>query len=266
MKDIYHDPAWGTLRHLLQSNTKIASEVRNHEVVEDADKLAATAFADPPRRLFPIYEKGAAILSYAYARTQDVPKATMSNIKEALAAYEVDMSIFDATSTKEAAAPKPEECLFPDLGLWPVRNATEVKTAEVALVQERTKLMPEARAAAYVRLYKMAQSHNVSLHPDSLRYAGLVETDTPALRDALRSRAVLAEKNASVSGAVKEKIATAYEKLASELESAPRRLRDRQLQAKIASAVSELDNASGLLARYDQIGRASCRERVSSPV
>ena len=252
MKDMFHDPAWGTMRDLLNRFPKVAAEVGSLEVPDSSDSLPDSAFADPYDRRFPIHEKRAAVLSYAYAREQSVSRQVLHNIKEALSAYDVDPETFTTESVKTAAPLAPEDCLFPDMGAWPIRTINEVKTAEHSLHREHTKLLPESRVEAYGRLYKRAYKLGVELDALSYKYAGFVETDTRSLRDELRARAIIVEKTASAEPPMRAVISAAYEKLAEVLDTQPRYLRDRRQQVKLASAVADLDARAGVTGRYDR--------------
>lgn len=252
MLDMFHDPAWGKMRDLFNRFPKVAAVAGSLDVADSADSLPSTCFADPNARLFPIHEKRAAVLSYAYAREQTVPRFVMNNIKEALAAYDVDESTFEQQAVKTAAPLAPEECLFPATGSWPIRTAGEVKTAEAALHQEHAKLLPDARVEAYGRLYKRAQELGVALDATSHKYAGFVETDTRELRDSLRARAIVAEKRGSATIEVRTKIAAAYEKIAATLDGLPRTIRNRPQQVKLASAIAELDEHANVTTQYDR--------------
>lgn len=252
MKDMFHDPGWGTMRDLFNRFPKIASLAGAMELADSSDALPDSAFADPIDRRFPIHEKRAAALSYLYAREQSVPRSVMLTIKEALSAYELDESMFVAEAQKTAAPLAPEHCLFPDMGAWPIRTKEEVKTAEQMLHREHSKLLPENRVEAYARLYKRAGEVGAELDALSYKYAGFVETDVVSLRDTLRARAVIVEKTGSAIPSVRDRIAAAYLKMAEVLDNEPRHLRDRTRQVKIASAVAELDAQAGVLGRYDR--------------
>lgn len=252
MKDMFHDPGWGTMRDLFNRFPKVAALAGSMDADAGSETLPNSAFADPHDRRFPIHEKSAAVLSYAYAREQSVPRYVMMNIKEALSAYDVDESVFTEEATKTAAPLAPEECLFPDMGAWPIRTAAEVKTAEQSLHRESHKLLADARVEAYGRLYKRAQEVGVQLDATSHKYAGFVETDTVRLREELLARSVIVEKTASVEAGVRARISAAYEKIAVALDGQPRMLRDRTRQVKLASAVADLDDAANVMSSYDR--------------
>lgn len=248
---MFHDPAWGTMRSLFDRHPKVASFVGDLSIPDSPDALPDHAFADQSTRRFPIHEKRAAALSYLYAREQAVPRSVMLTIKEALSAYDLDEKMFEPEQAKVAALAA-SDCLFPDMGAWPIRTSDEVKMAQEALHREAHKLQPEARVEAYGRLYKRAQELGVALDARSHKYAGFVETDARELRDNLRARAVLVEKTSSVGDAVRGKIRDAFNKLASTVEEKPGAFRSRPNQVKLASAVAELDAQAGVTGRYDR--------------
>lgn len=249
--DIYHDPGHGRLAHLLATMPNLATYLGNEKVAEDHDVTALPdhAFADPARRLFPIHTPKMAALSGAYARAAmldgvKIPAAVQLEIKTACDAYGLDeRSLFMVAVPVEKTAAA-EDCLFPEQRMYPIRTATEIKTAEERLLAEHTKLLPGSRVAAFARLFKRATALGVELTPTSYKYAGFVATDVAKLRDLLRARAVAC-------GTDHTKTAEAFDVLA---EHAGRRRKplSRVEQLKLAQTVSDLDESAGLVRHYDR--------------
>lgn len=239
MYDPFHDPGAGRLHQLYGKFPKLASLLNNSQIQGTGHDLPDTAFAWPAERRFPLHTPKMAALSHAYATEQSVPAEVVAAIKEALDAYQVPAEVFEEPLTK--IAEDPDDYLFPGARLYPVRNATEAKTAEERLLSQVQRLHPNARTDAFVRLHAKAAKFNVTLQNESHKYAGLTETDVQELKDQLRARAA---------ATTDEDARGAYEKLAAEVGKRPRDLRARSNQVKLADAISDLDVKAGLVPHY----------------
>lgn len=254
--DLYADPGHSLLRHLFDRHPDAAPLVKGAEFEDRREQIPHTAFAWPERQLFPVHSPEHAVVSYLYAKHGAaqtkiaaagrviplVPPAVVASIEEALDAYGVPRDKLAAVEEKVAAL-RDEDCLFSDTKAYPVRNPTEIKTAEARLLEQIRKLRPETRAEVFGKLASAAAAHGVELRPESYRWAGEAATDPHALASTLEVRAML-----SSDPAVKED----FGKLAEAVLSDRKGLRDRTTRIKIASAINDLDRRGGLARHYDR--------------
>jgi hypothetical protein len=241
--DQHSDPGFKRLRQLVKQYPQVYPHVKTASFDHDERTWPSTAFAWPAERKYPINSEKQAALSYLYAKDDPkVPIEVKNSIKEALLIYEIPLTIFEQQEEKVAAL-KPEDCLFSESQTYPIRNEAEIKYAEQRLLKQLTRLTPETRAKAFVRLNEKAAALNVQLQPISLRYAGQTETDVQYLADAIRAR----------SGAAKEaQFQEVYNKLADLVVQRPDLVHDRNARIKLASALNELDQKANLLHLYDK--------------
>lgn len=237
--DQFHDPVFGALVRIAADRPKLASAVMSFDVDEsELDRLPDGAFAWPEKRAFPVHSREHATLSRAYRLGMGgpVPSHVDVTIKEALDVYGVDDSIFDRV--KAAAAPRDDstDFLLPDIRRLRVTSAGHVKVAEDRLAAEGDRLSPGHRMLAGARLVEKAAFYGVRVSDETRRMAGLVATSTRELADWLEAR----------EGAAPPSCRDGYAKLASEVRRMPEELRDRAVQAKLASAIEELDGLAGL--------------------
>ena len=167
-----------------------------------------------------------------------VPKV----IEEALAAYEVPLNLL-APVEEKVASYRPEECVFPETGQYPVRNAEEVKVAEARLIEQHRRLRPETRARAFAKLAEAAETHGVPLRPEALRWSGSAVTDRGALTDTLAARASLAKTAEHRDAYLRVAEAVVYDRNG---------LLDHASRVKLAEAIGDLDEAAGLSKYYDR--------------
>jgi len=241
--DIFHDPGYGKLRHLLAEHPYARDYVGVMKIAEDQSELPDTAFADQNNRTYPVDSKEAAAISFLYAREDSkISPLTMGEIKTALQAYNVPENIFQKVIEKVAAAP--EDCVFPEKNLWPIRTAGEVKEAVEALISNRDKLLPESRVQAFGRIYKKAQALGMVVPPIAYRYVGATETDSSQLRDSLRARAEACSDEFTKKAFLE--LSEVVMKNNYELS------RSKNARIKLASAVDELDQRAGLRKLYDR--------------
>ena len=248
--DIHHDPGHARLARILTDMPALACYLGRTKVAAmegPPEELPDGAFADRANRYFPIHTPKIAALSYAYAKLAGldgvrVPDMVVDRIKEALDAFSIDEAVFELRTVVEKNA-SADDCIFPEKQLYPARNAKEVKLAEEALHREKSKLLPENRAAAFARLVEKAAEHGTELSAESYKLAGLTETDTVALRDELRAHGAAAGWEAQP--AVKE----AFFEIADAVASNKGPL-DRSTRVKIAQTVADLDKKAGLQKHY----------------
>jgi hypothetical protein len=211
---------------------------------EEAKTLPDSAFAWPSERKFPIHTPEHAALSYAYSKVASVlPVEVRNNIVKALEVYEVPEATF--AEQEEKVASDSDEFLVPDLRLFRVTTPEQCKYAQEQLVSSLSKLDLEHRAIACANLVKKADYLKVELRPEVLQLAGLVVSSTKTAMDWLEARAQVLPSGEAV---YKE----AYMKLASALKNGPEELFDRPGLLKVASAIAELDEQSGLDKHYDR--------------
>lgn len=244
--DQYSDPSFGFLVRQVTRMPALEPFVKNASIEPgETDTLPHTAFAWPDQRKYPTHTPEHAALSYAYSKlAAHLPKEVEENIKTALEVYGVPLSIFEETQVKEAGV-KDDDYLLPDLKLFPVTQAAEVKYAEQRVLAQLTKMDLAHRATACANLVKKADHFKVALHPEVLKLAGFVVSSTRQVQDWLeaRSQALPAEKHL---------YKAAYEKLATELEVHPPESKDRPGLLKLAGAIAELDEQAGLVKHYDR--------------
>lgn len=247
--DLYHDAGHARLSHVLGVMPNLTHYLGTAKIAADDDgsHLPDSSFADSARRLFPIHTPKMAALSMGYAKAAQmdgvvIPGPVMDTLKLAMDAYGIPDGMFEVARVEEKTA-SAEDFLFPEQRLYPIRNADEVKTAELQLNAQRTKLLPQSRVAAYVRLYEKAASLGVDVSSTTMKYAGLTETDVKKLVDCIKAR----------SGAVKEaNLQGDYERFATSVRKSKGALRSRANQVKVAQLLADMDEKAGLVSLYDR--------------
>jgi len=241
--DQYNDPAFGVLFRQITQMPALGDFVKSASIDQaEAETLPSTAFAWPDERRFPIHTAEHAALSYAYAKTASVPAPVLDALKQALEVYGVPESVFAQPETKVASL-SDEDFLLPDLRLFPVKTAADLSVAQRQVVENLSKLDLPHRAMACGNLVKKAGEYGVDLHPEVVKLAGFVVSSTETTRRWLEARA----------GAAKDPTyKVAYQTLADGLRAAPPEVADRGDLLKLAAAVAELDERSGLDLHYDR--------------
>lgn len=243
--DQYSDPSFGFLVRQVKAMPEIEPFVKNASIeAGDTDSLPDTAFAWPDQRKFPIHTAEQATLSYAYSKLASViPSEVDANLKQALEVYGIPLDIFN--TTQKVAALEDDAYLLPAMRLFPVPDAASVKYAEQRVLSQITKLSLENRATACGNLVKKADHFKVQLHPEVLKLAGFVVSNTSHVRDWLSARA-------DALPADKHLFKVAYEALADGLRDQPAESRDRPGLLKLATAIADLDEQAGLVRHYDR--------------
>lgn len=238
--DQFHDPVLGALAKIASDRPLLASAMMSFDVdPSELDSLPDDAFAWPEKRAYPVHSREHATLSRAYRDGVGgrVPAHVDAAIKEALDVYGVDEALF--SRAKVASTPPPDDTsdyLLPDIKRLRVTEAGHVKIAADRLVQQGNRLSPGHRVLAGARLVEKAAFFGVRVGDEVRKMAGLVATSTPVLADWLDARGQ----------ASSAEFRDSYTKLASEVRRMPDELRDRGIQARLASAIEELDELSGL--------------------
>lgn len=248
--DLYNDPGHATLQMLFHRHPGAYDLVKHASFEDRRDQIPPSAFAWPERSSFPVHTPEHAVVSYLYAkhgsqqtkiategrRVPLVPKEVVAEIEEALDAYGISADYLEPVEEKVAAL-DPDECIFPEERLYPVRDAEEIKVAEERLLEQYRRMKPETRANAFAKLAEAAERHGVSLQPKSLQWAGQTVTDRAELAETLSKRAHMA------------KVAEhkdAYNRMAQAVMQDRMGLRDQVTRVKLASAIGDLDRMSGL--------------------
>lgn len=241
--DQFSDPVMAHLIRRVASRPKLASAVENIDVdPAEADTLPSTAFAWSEKRAFPVHTREHAMLSRIYREgIPNVPSYVDQALKEACEVYNIDESLY--TRPKLAAAPPvADDYLLPDMQRLRVTEPGHVKVAEEKLRTEGKKLSIENRALASRRLVEKAAFFGVNVRDEIRKMAGMTVTDRRPLIDWLEAR-VEAAPVAHKEG---------YAKLAAAAKKLPEELRDREQQIKLAEAIGNLDEMSGIDRFYDR--------------
>lgn len=237
--DTYHDPGLTTMKFLLREHPGVAEYVKTAGIERDIEKVASSAFAWESERLFPVHNEKEAALSWLYAKDNpSVPLPVKDQIKEALEAYKIPMSMFTRLTEKQASA---DECVFPDSRTYPIRTVAEVKLAEKRLIEQVSRMTPNTIAQAFSRIYEKCAELGIEPEPRTYQYCGRTVTNVRRLVDAITARASATKTAEHI---------RAYEKLAEGVEKDPRALQSRSTQLKLADALQELDFRSNIHQHY----------------
>ena len=233
------DTGYAHLHALIQQFPSVRAMAKTAELDESYfSTLPDSAFAWPEKRAFPIHNKEHTALSIAYRKLQtDVPSTVDSRLKIAADIYNIPE--FES-ATKTAAAPE-EDWLLPEQRRFRVDSAETVKIAERVLWDRYTELSVDDRATAFTRLASFSKKYSAPLEPKSMKLAGFTLTSTKKLRDYIDARRVATKD---------DRCKTAYAKLYEGLYRAPKVIRDRVTQTKIASTLLDLDTQGGLVKYY----------------
>ena len=233
------DPGYSNLRALLKIHKSAYSLVKEAEMEDDFSSLPDEAFAWSGERKYPIHNPEQAILSYLYTKISHIPADVKTKIAEALDVYRIDVNLLNIPTEKVATS---SDYIFPENQLYQIKTASDIPVAEKRLHEQLPKLSTERRATAFNNLYKIAQKHNVALQPESYRYAGVVVTDAVKLSAALDAR-ISATKNVEIQGK--------YAALNKQLFKVGK-IKNRELQLKLASHIDDLDKKAGVIRFYDK--------------
>lgn len=236
--DQTNDTGYARLKVLLTQFPEIQGLAKTANVgPEEFQDLPDTAFAWPGCRQFPIHTREHTAISLGYRKlASDVPKEVDAMLVKAAEVYQIDTKIFDKTVTKQAAQ---DQWLLPEKRRFRVISSDDVKYAEKVLHEKYATLSLEDRTQAFYRLCKFAEQYNTPLTPETQKLAGFTITSTKVLKDWVEARKMAAEKLGS-------NLADAYGKLAGSFQGVDPYVKDRPYQLKLATALSQLDRASGV--------------------
>ena len=252
IRDQFHDPAYGTLYHLLQDRPVVAEFVKHAEMDASlADRLPDTAFAWPERRLFPIDSPESTVFSSLYReKIAAVPAEVDEILGKAQDLYGVKPLLDEARSqaqraqqVKTAAIVDDAVYLLPRHNRLRVKTAADVKVAEKLLLEQYPRLGIEDRAEGFINLVKVARDKNVALEPATHRMAGMTVCTTKTAMDFIEARRI----------ATKEPLfQQAYEKLASAFKGRGEFIHDRDELITVADTLAKLDKEAGIDPLYDK--------------
>lgn len=220
-------------------------EVENHikEAAfseEEFSTLPDSAFAWPEKRAFPIHNREHTIISRLYrAKCANVPSFVDTMLKQASEMYDIPETLFEAQATKTAAH-SADDYLLPTQRKLRVKCAGDVTKAQEAILKNAANLSPLLRAQCATKLVEKAAKYNVALDAKIHAFAGETVSKTATLIDWVNARAA----------ASTDLHRKAYEKLASDLRTQPKEIRDRDGLVKVAEAIHELDKTAGLTKHY----------------
>lgn len=253
--DQYHgDSTYAQLHVLSRSRPLVREMLKTANFGENVDDLPSSAFAWEDERRFPVHTQADTVASILYRSKlgSAVPQHVDAKLEKAAEIYNISDVVF--TGQKTASAPEVEYALpvftktasdqQVDHGAsrLPLDSAANIKVAEDVLCRDFQRLTLEARADAFSRLTKQAQTKGVELRPFTQRLAGLTVTDTGQLCEWLEARATACE------GAAKQ----AFDKMAANLRQGEAEITERKDQVKLASAIQQLDQMAGLEKHYDR--------------
>jgi hypothetical protein len=236
--DQTNDTGYARLKVLMTQFPEVREMTKTANVgPEEFQDLPDTAFAWPGRRQFPIHTREQATISLGYRKfASAVPQEVDAMLMKAAELYEIDTKIFDKTVIKQAS---PDQWLLPEKQRFKVASAVDVKDMERILHEKYATLSVDDRMQAFYRLCKLAEQYEVPLSPATHKIAGFTLTSTKTLKTWIEARKMAAEKLGS-------NIANAYEKVAAMFDKVEPYVKDRPYQLKIATALAELDRASGV--------------------
>mgnify|MGYP003120534012 CR=1 FL=1 len=236
MIDQNNDVTFSHLKNILEDIPQIREHIKEAQVGEDVrDRTSSSAFADTYNKRFPLASKADAILSKAYAtKVANLAPEVMDKIDVALKIYDVSEDLFK--SEKVAYAPEEPQYLVASQSKLPIYSSTQTKVAEYHLSKHIHKLKPSTLGDAAVKLVKHASSRGEEVSLDTLKYAGLVQTDISEASNWIEARAYKAED---------PKHTEAYTKLSSIVSNLDNTTSRDQL-IKIANTLENLDSLSGL--------------------
>jgi len=240
--DQFSDPSFLKLSRILRKYPEAKQYIQKVRLDEEEnEKRADVAFADRDNRKFPIDDPGQAALSRYYMEKQaGVSEDTQRNCATALAVFGIELELVEKT----AAAPDDDsDYLLPGIRRFRIKTAEDVKLAAEAIQRNRRRMDTDSKAQASTNLIKKAVEFNVKLPSQILKFAGATACDTRKLRDWVEARTVRTTDPS---------INLAYVKLAEEVDRLPLIVDDRVELIKVASTLSELDEAAGLRQYYDR--------------
>jgi len=243
MIDQNNDVTFSTLRNIIGTYPDIREYVKTASVGDSyRDSLPLDSFADKSNRRFPLASKQDAVLSKAYAiKVANLAPEIMDNIDTALALYEVPSSIFQETKTASSTV-EPKKYLLEEQQKLPIDSSTSIKLAEKQLFYNKSKLKPTTLNKAASVLIKEAYARGENVSTQTLKYAGLVQSDPESLTRWLEARAA-STSNSSAKSAF-DKLATITKKFDYSV--------SREELIKLSNTIEQLDELGGLTRHYNK--------------
>ena len=240
MIDQNNDVTFSTLSTLIAEFPNLGETVKCAQVgVEVRERLPVSSFADRTNRRFPVHTSADAILSKAYAtKVANLAEGVMSEIDTALAMYGVSEDIF--TTAKVASVEDEVTYLLEEQKKIPFGSSTSIKEAEEQVYVNRKKLTPKTLSDASTKLIKEAYSRGEEVSLWTLKYSGLVQSDTEEASRWIEARADKAPTS---------KLQTAFGKLAEVVKHVDSTI-DRDQLIKVASTLGSLDEEAGFTSFY----------------
>ena len=243
MIDQNNDVTFSTLRNIIDTYPDVLEYVKTASVGESyRANLPLDSFADKYNRRFPLASKQDAVLSKAYAtKVANLAPEIMANIDTALEMYEVPSSIFQKTKVASTAE-ESKKYLLEEQQKLPIDSNTNIKLAEQQLFYNKAKLKPSTLNKAASVLIKEAYSRGENVSTQTLKYAGLVQSDTEYLTRWIEARAASTNNKAAKS---------AFDKLASVTKAFDSSVSRDEL-IKLSNTIEQLDTLGDLTKHYNK--------------
>jgi hypothetical protein len=236
------DPGYAYLRVIVDKFPAVREMCKTASMEPEAfASLPKEAFAWPEKRMFPVNNREQTALSLGYVKVASgVPEHVQRLVEDAADLYDIPADAYAPAQTKVASEPT---YLLPERQRFAVHSAADVKAVETAYHYKYAQLSVEDRIQAGYNLTKVAEQFGVDLEPSTQKLAGFTMTNTAALRDCLRARAVAAEKVASPMSEVFTKMAEAFNGVQPLLD-------DHAEQLQLAMLIDGLDKQAGITHFY----------------
>jgi len=238
------DPGYATLKLVVERFPAIEEFAKTANLDSgEFEKLSTESFAWPAERKFPIHTPQHTALSVAYCKLAEaLPRDVVAQLHNAAEIHGIPTTVFKSSNVEKTAA-APADYLLPEIERFKVASAEDVPLAEEAYRMKFAQLSVEDRAEAGMRLVKLAEKHNVALHPSTQKLAGFTMTSTRVLKDWMGARAEAARQGQSP-------LAKAFNKMAEAYTGVEPYISSRDDQLKLAAAIHTLDKQAGLTQYY----------------
>lgn len=239
------DPGFSTLRVLVDRYPELKKMAKTANLdPSEFSELPDEAFAWPGQRRFPIHNAAHTALSMGYSKVaQAIPSDVQETMEKAASLHGIEEDAFAEPVEIEKVASEEEHYLIPDQKRFKVSSAEDVSDGERIVHEKYASLSVADRTMACMQLVKLAEQHNVELHPSTIKLAGKTITSTRQMLDWIEARKEASTKLGSA-------LADAYAALANQYRGVEPFIADQSDQVKLASALERLDRESGLDALY----------------
>ena len=240
--DQYTDTNFSVFQSLIKEYPNLSSYVKTASITGTPEELPTSYFADRSNRLFPLHTPEHVALSKAYAtKLGSLADGVMREIDDALLLHGVPPEVFE--TTKVASNTVEPEYLIESQKKFPLTESTSIKEAEEALQRNHKKLSVKSLTSASNKLIKHARARGENVSDWTLKYSGLVQSDTLKARDWIEARA---------NKAPNQQLEDSYYKLASIVENLdPSMNRDNLI--KVANTLESLDTMSNFKPLYGKV-------------